>query len=237
MRPAHDELTRFYAGSDGLRAARLLGAIVAPSIHRSTTSRLLSVGFTAPLLAGIDTASLERLAMVMPAAQGGGKWTPNGRGNCAVSAVETRLPFAESMFDQALVCHALEFANGAKLLRELWRVLSPAAEVILVVPNRAGIWTHFERTPFGQGQPFGRNALATLLRESMFEPMAWSNALVAPPIRGVRWLDRPLTRLLPVLGGIHIVVARKTDGLAPLAVGRVRHAETVQAASLCVRPD
>jgi SAM-dependent methyltransferase len=142
----------------------------------------------------------------------------------------TALPFGDAMFDQAILCHALEFAEPPRtVLRELWRVLAPAGEMVLIVPNRAGLWTHFEATPFGNGRPFGRRQLERLLRDSLFEPVAWRTALVAPPVRGLRWLDRPLTRIAARLGGIHLVLARKTDGAAPTMVGKVRTATALAA--------
>lgn len=236
MRPGLDALRAYYAGADGRRTARLLAQIVAPAVRTDASARLLALGYPAPLLQGLDPARVERLCMVMPTDQGARAWPRRGP-SCAVSAHETALPFVEALFDQALLVHALEFADPPKLLRELWRVLAPAGELILIVPNRAGVWTHFESTPFGQGQPYGRNGLGTLLREAMFEPIAWKTALVAPPVRGLKWLDRPLTRLLPALGGIHFVLARKTDGLAISPVGRAHRASHAGAAARQPAPD
>lgn len=221
MRPSVDELRAYYATRDGRRAARLLARTVAPVVRRNSTSRLLALGYCAPVLVGLDPTKLERLALVMPGEQGGHPW-PITHPNCTCLADELQLPFADGMFDQALLLHALEFAEPPrKLLRELWRLLAPAGELILIVPNRAGLWTHFEATPFGNGHPFGRSQLAALLREALFEPVAWRTALVAPPVRGLRWLDAPLMRVAPRLGGIHFVLARKTDGLAPVMIGKV----------------
>lgn len=220
MRPGLSELKAFYASPDGQRTASLLAAIAGPALHRQSTARLLAVGYAPPLLAGFDRARIERLAIVMPVEQGAEAWPGGAYPGCTLAANETELPFAAAMFDQALLVHALEFCDARKLLRELWRVLAPAGELVIVVPNRAGLWTHFETTPFGQGHPFGRGTLSGLLRDAMFEPVSWKTALVAPPVRGIRWLDRPLTRLLPGLGGIHFVLARKTDGLKPAFVGR-----------------
>lgn len=237
MRPSLEDLRIFYASRHGRRTAHLLASIVAPAVRRQSNSRLLALGYTTPLLAGLNPAKIERLAIVMPAAQGAQVWPRHGWPNCALSARETELPFAAAIFDQAVLCHSLEFTNAPKLLRELWRVLAPAGDLVLIVPNRAGLWTHFEATPFGQGQPYGRNGLGTLLREAMFEPVAWKTALVAPPISGFRWLDRPLTRLLPALGGIHFVLARKTDGLSPMPVGKRVRAAPVRAVEACSLPD
>jgi SAM-dependent methyltransferase len=236
MRPSLAELRAFYAGRDGRGAARLLARIVAPAVKQGPTQRLLALGYTAPLLMGFNPAKVERVAMVTPPEQGGQPWPQRGWANCALISSERDLPFPPSMFDQALLCHALEFGDPAALLKELWRVLAPAGEAILIVPNRRGIWTHFEATPFGQGHPYGRGPLTRLLRESMFEPIAWKNALVAPPVAGLRWLDRPLTRMAPALGGIHFVLAPKTDGLQPAAAHRVRRAARRRAAGTFAIP-
>ncbi len=224
MRPTVQELRAYYTTRDGRRVARQLASIVAPAIRRGPTARLLALGYCAPLLTGLDPSALERLAMVMPDGQGSHRWPPQ-RPNCALRADEFALPFAEAMFDQALLAHALEFAEPPrKLLRELWRVLGPAGELVLIVPNRLGVWTHFEATPFGQGRPWGRGELSRLLQEAMFEPVSCRTALVAPPVRGLRWLDRPLTRIARGFGGIHFVLAKKVDGLAPKMVGKVAKA-------------
>ncbi len=237
MRPDLDQLQEFYAGRDGLRTAQLLATITVPAVRKGPGQRLLALGYPAPILKGMRPKTLERLAMVMPAAQGGHRWPRRGSENCAVISHDVELPFAAAMFDQALLVHALEFSNSKKLLRELWRVLAPAGEIVLIVPNRTGLWTHFEATPFGQGYPYGRRELTQILRDAMFEPVAWKNALVAPPVRGLRWLDRPLTRIFPGFGGIHFVLARKTDGMAPAAVGRARAVRATAPAQALSIPD
>ncbi|MFC3711641.1 methyltransferase domain-containing protein [Sphingoaurantiacus capsulatus] len=231
MRPTVEELRAYYATRDGQRVARQLAATIAPAIRRGTTARLLGLGYCAPLLTGLDPAKLERLALVMPHDMGAHRW-PYGRPGCTTRADEFNLPFAEAMFDQALLVHALEFAEPPrKLLRELWRVLAPGGELVLIVPNRLGLWTHFEATPFGQGRPWGKGELTRLLRDSMFEPVSARTALVAPPVRGLRWLDRPLMRVARRFGGIHFLLARKTDGLAATMIGRVEAAPVQAAAS------
>ena len=217
--PGFDAIAAWYATPRGRRVARTLAQIVAPALRRGPTTRLLAMGHPGPLLTGFDPASVERLAIVYPQGSASRTW-PTARTGCACVADPWALPFGEALFDQALLCHALEFAEPpCALLRELWRVLAPAGEAVLIVPNRAGLWTSFEATPFGNGEPFGRRRLTRLLEDAMFEPVAWRTALVAPPVRGLDWLDRPLTRWVPGLGGIHFVKIRTTDGLAPTAVG------------------
>jgi SAM-dependent methyltransferase len=209
MRPSVDELKAFYATEDGLRVARLLARKVAPAVRRDPRSRLLALGYCAPMLRGFDPGWVERLALVMPFAQGVHRF-PDPQPNTSCLADECSLPFADALFDQAILCHALEFVEPPRLLlRELWRVMAPEGEAIVVVPNRTGVWTHFERAPFGNGRPYGRSQLERIMRDALFEPVNWTTALVAPPVRGLRWLDKPLLRMAPRLGGVHILVARK----------------------------
>lgn len=216
--PGFDALAHYYATPGGRRVARTIATIAAPALRRGGTTRLLAMGHPGPVLGGFNPRSVERLAIVYPDGAEAGT-LPGAPTGCACVAEPWALPFAESMFDQALLCHALEHAEPPRtLLRELWRVLAPAGEVVLIVPNRAGLWTHFEATPFGNGRPFGRAQLTRLLQESLFEPVSWKTALVAPPVKGLEWLDGPLTRIAPGLGGIHFVLARKTDGLAPVTL-------------------
>jgi hypothetical protein len=69
------------------------------------------------------------------------------------------------------------------MLQEVWRIMAPQARLILVVPNRRGLWASFDSSPFGYGQPFSRTQLAGLLKEAQFSVVSWSHALQMPPIK------------------------------------------------------
>lgn len=215
-----EDLRDFYSHRDGQRAARVIARAIAPHIQRAATHRLLGLGPVAPIMQGFDHSQIAHLAIADPFGLGP---FPTQSHNLVAQVDARHLPFADALFDQALVLHMLELdARPERILRELWRVLAPAGDVVLIVANRAGLWTHFESTPFGHGSPFGRNQLGRLLRNAMFEPLEWQQILVAPPMAVLRWLDRPLTKILPRLGGVHVVRARKTDGYSPDFVGRVQ---------------
>jgi len=215
-----EDLRDFYSHRDGQRAARVIARAISAHIRRTSTHRLLGLGPVAPILRGFDQSSIAHLAIADPFGLG----PFPSRENNVVSQVDARhLPFADALFDQALLLHLLELdAKPAALLRELWRVLAPGGDVVLIVANRAGLWTHFESTPFGHGSPFGRNQLARLLHDAMFDVLEWQQILVAPPMRILRWLDKPLTKILPRLGGVHVVRARKSDGYSPQFIGHAR---------------
>ena len=202
----------WYRTAAGRRAARLLRHALRPLLKHRATTRLLTVGAPAALLLGIDPAGVERIAVANTAS----RWPANGA-NLTLATDPCQLPFHEAVFDQLLLIHSLETAERpAALLREAWRVLAPAGELLLVVPNR-GLWSLFETTPFGIGRPYGRGELRRTLEAAMFELTHARTALAAPPLRGLAWTERLLARALPQLGGVHIVTASKTDGLAPIS--------------------
>lgn len=209
-----EDFTDWYATPPGREAARLLSSAVRPLLGRG--GRLLAVGQTAPVLTRLHGLRHERIAMIVERPV---RWPVTTASRSAVADPE-RLPFTDALFDDALLIHALELCERPRaVLRELWRVLSPAGRIVLVVPNRAGVWARVETLPFGRGHPYGRGALTRLLEDAMFEVESWSTALSAPPVTRLRWLERPLARFAPHLGGVHVVAARKTDGLRP--AGRV----------------
>ena len=70
------------------------------------------------------------------------------------------------------------------LLREMWRVLAPSGRLMAVIPNRRGVWTRTDTTPFGHGRPYSRPQITQLLRQTWFTPTAWGEALFMPPVAG-----------------------------------------------------
>ena len=111
-------------------------------------------------------------------------------------------------------------------------MLAPGGRILLVVPNRRGIWAWAEKTPFGYGRPFTRSQLTALLRDTMFSPLGWSEALAAPPIRRRPWLRSGNTweqvgvALWGAFAGVIIVEATKHlyQGIPARARSRARPA-------------
>ena len=144
--------------------------------------RLVGLGYTLPWLDRFGTDA-ERVFAFMPATQGAVVWPATGPTATAL-VFDEELPLVDSCIDRMLLVHSLEHAeNPRETLNEIWRVLSPAGRVVIVVPNRRGVWARFEHTPFGTGRPFSRGQLTELLREANFTPAAWSDALFFPPSR------------------------------------------------------
>ncbi len=217
------DLTGFYATPLGGLARRLIANKVRTHWRRAEGETMIALGFGTPYL-GSYRGEVRRMGAFMPASQGALVWPPKGPVN-TVLVEEGRLPLADNSVDKLLAIHCLELSEQARpLLREMWRVLAPEGQLLLVVPNRLGVWSRREATPFGHGQPYSRLQLERLLHDTLLTPTEWSTALHALPVRNrfaMKWaptMEKFGARLWPRFAGVIIVEARK-EVAAPLQTG------------------
>lgn len=145
-------------------------------------------GFAAPLLRpSLSTAA--RVLALMPAQQGVMHW-PAEAENHSVLVEETSWPLATDSIDRLVVLHGLETSERpAALMEEAARVLRIGARIVLIVPNRSGLWARRDDTPFALGRPYSLRQIETLLSEHGFEVGTTSSALFFPPKDRKRWLN------------------------------------------------
>ncbi len=208
------DLKAFYASPLGQVARRLLGARLKSRLGNLKNARVFGLGFATPYLGAIRSEA-DVLGALMPAQQGVIRW-PEGNANETVLVEEAELPLRDDSADCLLLVHMLEWSENTRdLLRELWRVLAPNGRLLIVVPNRRGLWAQLDTTPFGHGQPYSRSQLAKLLKEAMFSPEDWQYALYMPPFGWrvlLRWpvfFERLGLVLWPAFSGVIVVEATK----------------------------
>lgn len=215
-----DDLLEFYATPLGQTVRRLLAHRIRArwrGLHHST---LIGLGYASPYL-GAFRGEARHLGALMPDSLGVARWPRDGPGQSAF-VDDDRLPLADGSVDRLLVVHCLEVAEHTRqLLREMWRVMAPEGRVILIVPNRRGVWARLDNTPFGQGLPYSRRQLQQLLEGAMLTPLDWGGALYFPPL-GRQMLLRSATAwerlgagVSPAFCGVLIVEASK-EFVAPI---------------------
>jgi SAM-dependent methyltransferase len=184
--------------------------------------RLLGIGYPAPFLTAISPET-ERTVALLPASLGVLAWPPEGA-NLATLGDEGELPFADFSMDRVLLVHALETSEQAgAMLKEVWRVLAGGGRLLIIVPNRRGIWARLDRTPFGSGRPYTMSQLSQLLRDELFTPVATGTALFVPPtksrmvLRSARAWERAGARWFPTFAGVVMVEATKQIYAKPAA--------------------
>lgn len=216
------ELQAFYASPLGRTAQMLIRARLVEAWPDFGGGVTVGFGYAGPLLRGLE--GTRPPVLLMPAEQGVARW-PRGQPNRAALADGETLPLADTSVDRLVVMHAMEHAeNTRKLLREFWRVLTPAGRIMVVVPHRGSPWSFSERTPFGHGRPYSVGQASRLLGDALFEPLGWRGALYGPPagVRLLRWAERPGARLWPGMAGVLLVEATKVVE-ARIDGGKARH--------------
>lgn len=191
------DLKRFYYRTGLGRVAQSAVRDQTRAFWPDTTSQtVVGFGFAAPVLRPF-IGEARRVIALMPGPQGVMPWPPNAD-NCSVLTEETLWPLQPGQVDKLIMLHGLETCESpGALLDEAWRVLGPGGRVLFVVPNRAGLWSRRDATPFGYGRPYSLSQLESQLKQHSFTPEAHRAVLFAPPSHRKFWL-----RTAPALEGL-----------------------------------
>ena len=188
MHPDVVDLRDFYRGGLGQLARRMIGQRIRTFWPDLAGQRVLGLGYATPYLRDFR-GEAERIVAIMPAAMGVLPWPPEGP-NMTVLTEEAELPLPDLSIDRALIVHGIEGTEELRpMLREVWRVLAGGGRLLVVVPNRRGLWARSDRSPFGHGQPYSASQLSRLLRDNMFTPIQSAGALFPPPFLARLWLS------------------------------------------------
>ncbi|MGE7369686.1 class I SAM-dependent methyltransferase [Neorhizobium sp. NPDC001467] len=208
------DLREFYQTPLGRVTEQSIAMALSSVWARLPQERLVGLGYAVPYLDRFRRDT-ERTFAFMPAGQGAVNWPPGELSSTAL-VFDEELPLPDSSIDRFLLVHSLEFAeNPRESLKEIWRVLAPGGRLVIVVPNRRGVWARMEHTPFGSGRPYSRGQLTSLLRESNFTPSASAEALFFPPsklrflLKLRHLLEQGGRRFWPVFSGVIVVEAQK----------------------------
>jgi SAM-dependent methyltransferase len=208
------DLRAFYGSPLGAVAQRFIGRAIGRFWTDLRGLSLLGLGYATPYLPTFQE-ECERVLAFMPACQGVVNWPATGK-SAAALVDPLVMPLHDSSIDRVLIVHGIEAVDSpAELLSEVWRILTPGGRLILVAPNRRGLWARLDTTPFGEGRPFSRSQLRDLMRQTLFSPDGWAETLYVPPVRSrvllrgaVAWERLGVGLSLP-FHGLHVVEATK----------------------------
>jgi SAM-dependent methyltransferase len=233
----HDDvvdLRDFYGTSLGQVARRMIRRRVRLLWPNVQGMRVLGIGYATPYLHPF-LGEAERVLAMMPAAQGVIPW-PREAPNVVALADEAELPLGDNAIDRVLLVHALEASEQVRpMLRECWRVLAGGGRLLVVAPNRRGIWARIDRTPFGHGHPYTPGQLSRLLRDERFTPERSAAALFVPPtgwrmvLRSAGAFESVGERWFPRFAGVAMIEATKQVYAAKPVAVRVKRPRRVLA--------
>ncbi len=173
-------------------------------------------GFAVPLLRPYLTEA-RRVIGVMP-------W-PAGMDNVSVLCEDTAWPLPTGLVDRLVLLHGLETSETpSAVLEEAHRVLGPGGRALFVVPNRIGLWSRRDVTPFGFGRPYSVAQLEAQLKRHGFMPERSCSVLFSPPTATRFWLRsanfwESFGRRMPWLAGGVLMVEVTKQVAAPTRGG------------------
>ena len=209
------DLRAFYDAPLGQVVRRLMRRRLREIWGSVSGCRMLGIGYTTPFMRPFMNEALCSVN-AMPAAQGVTFWPDAGPG-CVTLCEESELPFQAETFDRVLIVHGVECTGKLDaMMREVWRVMTGNGRLLLVVPNRTGLWARAEGTPFGCGHPYSFSQINQLLRDVKFMPERQTGALYMPPFRSrmmlrsaVAWENVGQSWLPSGLSGVAVIEASK----------------------------
>ncbi len=175
---------------------------------------LLGLGYAAPFMPVYEEKAAQ-VMLSMPASLGAHHWPDDMPGKVCL-AEDTELPFETNSIDRILIVHGLERTELVpSSLEEIWRVLKSNGRVLIIAPNRLGLWSKAEWTPFGHGRPYSQMQLTSMLKDALFVQERCCESLFMPPLksrlvmRGARFFETFGKYVYPVLGGALVIEASK----------------------------
>ena len=192
--------------------------------ERAAGMTVAGYGFAVPVLRPY-LARARRVTALMPGPQGVMAW-PAGAPSHSVLCDEDAWPLETGSVDRLVMLHGLETAdNPSALMAEAWRVLGPGGRMIVMVPNRAGLWAQSERTPFGLGRSYSRGQLDAQARAAGFVTERTGAAIYIPPSDRRFWLksaqmwERTGTRIASMLVAGVVLAELAKQVQAPVGPG------------------
>lgn len=180
---------------------------------------LLQMG-TAPLLDQVKTYRIMHRIMIAEESE-----KPTTRP--AIHSAYTELPLLNDCMDCVVLPHVLEIAGTNKqalllILNEAWRVLAPDGHLIILGFNPWSLWGLWRL--FNQNDPsppwnhyfHSPTKLRHYIDQLNGEIITVKYIFFRPPINQQtlltrsRWIDKTIQLLLPSVGGVYLLIAKKT---------------------------
>lgn len=208
------DLKEFYNTKTGLFVKKTLSQQIASIWPEVKDNKLIGAGYAYPYLENFEDA--ERVLALSPTGLGLYRWPDRISAKNKTALCDfTAFPFEDDSIERCLMVHALEFLEHPKdSLAEVWRILKPNGRLILIVPNRSGLWARSDATPFGQGRPYSLSQVRSILKEESFVIERLMPVLYTPPfrsnlmIKSFEWMER-IGQFLPLFSGAYVIEASK----------------------------
>jgi ubiquinone/menaquinone biosynthesis C-methylase UbiE len=132
-------LHEFYTSHLGLTTKRAIGKHIREVWPEVKNMNVLGIGYCPPYLNAFRSKA-KGVISVMPVSQGILQQSNKVASQSSLTS-EAELPLPDLSMDRVRIIHALEYVESVRpMMRKVWRVLSRNGRIIVVTPNRRGIW-------------------------------------------------------------------------------------------------
>lgn len=215
MKLSFHEIEDFYNHSRGRMVRRLMRVLLKDWWPDLSGLHVMGIGYTHPYMGFFKKDEPLSETMLMNKRYHPKPW-PTQTENILAVCDDLHLPVETQRMDRIFVMHGLETSDHPQeLLEELWRVLDGNGRMIIIVPNRSGVWSRAENTPFGQGHPYSLTQLRQALTDTGFTIERYIRALYVPSGRSrilislAPFIERLGRKLYPAFGGLLMVEVSK----------------------------
>lgn len=215
MRPNIVNLRQFYSSPLGHRVKRRLRTMLREHWPENAGLHVVGVGYANQVLPLPGKDANARVLSLMPLAQGAIYW-PVESANHSVLGDDMRPPFAPGSLHRVAMLHAFEHADAPEeLLKIWWQLLVPGGRLVVMLPNRHGLWTRFGQTPLRTGDAYTLASIKQLLGDAGYTLRDVRSALFFPPSTHPFWvsvanlLEILGAAMFPRMGGLYFIEAEK----------------------------
>jgi SAM-dependent methyltransferase len=102
---------------------------------------------------------------------------------------ESLYSFSDNQFDRLFLIHSIEFTEEPlKFFREMWRILKPEGEMMIVFPHDYSLWSRQKGTPWASPHPYSLSQVLNFLEKTFFQLLQKEKGLFTPPFKSSRHL-------------------------------------------------
>lgn len=215
------ELSDFYKTPLGEVVHVYINDIIKKFIPDTTKNQfILGLGYVTPYLTKKLIQNNTILSFTFDK-MGGITW-PNIA--CSQTAIvhDHHLPITNKVIDRLIIVHGLEYCqNSEQLFKEINRIIAPDGEILIIFPNKAGIWSHTSNTPFAYGEHYTMSQLITALSKSGLTIISKERFLYFPPTQSLytQAFFAPVEMMgayfIPFFSGLNAITAKKSTMIIP----------------------
>lgn len=211
------KLQEFYSTVRGKVVARTIRKKISKMWKSAEGDRVVGFGFASPYISSFINQGAENYISLIPREYLGDDNVNNTINNIPIAVCTDNVwPIESNSVNRVVIVHSLYSERLlSEVLDEAWRVLVAEGRLMIIVPNRSGVWARIDNNPFGDGSPYSMSQIRDILSENNFNPEREERALFFPPAE-----SRFILATTPVwenlgynlynaLGGVNIIEANK----------------------------